>query len=308
MAWTGKNHLENLEDILLNLQWLIQPDTVITELPYDIEFLKKSDVESFAEWCPRIVSKQELAEGRYTINKYLIKFFVDNTYIGLSDEEKEKKAISILKELHTLLNLSDYESINLNPQTISRIIDATHNRPGETHVDKTKKRTKVAVSLRWLQNKELFSKLSTETREYVSRIGDLYGLLNRGKNIDFSAINKYTAPPEDVSKLIEDYETKVELSLLSALQEIKSASKDPGGISYGGLGVVVKAVERLKRYIERRQPKEYDRLECFKDTIFIIIILNYVKDPYIHDTNDAKNVVKFIVPIYLKYKNFEQLD
>uniref|UniRef100_A0A7C4X9D6 Uncharacterized protein n=1 Tax=candidate division WOR-3 bacterium TaxID=2052148 RepID=A0A7C4X9D6_UNCW3 len=307
MSWLGKNHLENLKEILLYLQWFIQPDTVITELPYDLEFLKKTDIENFAEWCPKSVSRQELEEGRYTINKYLVRFFVDTHYPNLSEAEKEQKTNSILDELHRLLNLSSLELIYLNPKNISKIIDTTHNKPGESHIDKTKKRIKIAVALRWLQNKDLHQILSSPTREYITHIGDLYGQLNQGKSINTNSLHKYAVSSEDIKKITADYETKIELSLLSATEEIKNSIKENMEMNYGGLGVVMRAVERLKKYIERKHPKEYDRIDCFKDSIFITIILNYVKDPYIQNTPEAKNIVKLIVPIFVQYKNLEKL-
>ncbi len=305
MAWSGKNHLDNLEEVLMNLQWLIQPDTVITELPFDLEFLKRPDVELFAEWCPGAVSKNELEEGRYTINKYLVKFFIDKTYPQLSMVGKKEKIDKIIQDIHKLLNKPSYEPIYLNKENIEKIIEETNNKPGETHIDKTKRRIKVAVSLRWLQDKRLLSELSEKTREYVQRIGDLYGLLNQKKHIDTTNMHNYTIPQEDLKKLVDDYETKMELTLLTADQEIKKAKQRISGINYNGLGVVREPLNRLKNFIEKRSSDDYDEMERFKDSIFITIILNYIKDPYIQNTNDAKNVIKLVVPIYVKFKNFD---
>jgi len=305
MAWSGKNHLDNLEEVLTNLQWLIQPDTVITELPYDLEFLKRPDVEIFAEWCPGAVSKQELDEGRYTINKYLVKFFVDKTYPQLSEVSKKEKIDKIIQDIHKLLNKPSYEPIYLNNENITKILEETNNKPGETHVDKTKRRIKVAISLRWLQNKNLLNKLSESTREYIRRAGDLYGLLNQKQNIDTTALHNYAVPQDDLPKIMDDYETKIELTLLTADQEIKKAKQRIGGINYNGLGVVREPLSRLKDFIEKRGLGDYDELERFKDSVFITIILNYIKDPYIQNTPDAKNVIKLVVPIYVKFKNFD---
>lgn len=304
MAWSGKNHLDNLEDVLMHLQWLIQPDTVITELPFDLEFLKRPDVELFAEWCPYAVSKNELAEGRYTINKYLVKFFIDKTYPQLSMVGKKEKIDKIIQDIHKLLNKPSYESIYLNKENIEKIIEETNNKPGETHIDKTKRRIKLAVSLRWLQDKGLFSELSQQTREYIQHIGDLYGLLNQKQHIDTTSMHNYTLPQEDLKKLVDDYETKMELALLTADQEIKKVKQRIGGINYNGLGVVRAPLNRLKNFIEKRSSDDYDEIERFKDSIFITIILNYIKDPYIQNTNDAKYVIKLVVPIYVKFKNF----
>lgn len=304
MAWSGKNHIDNLEEILMNLQWLIQPDTVITELPFDLEFLKRPDVELFAEWCPGAVSKVELEEGRYTINKYLVKFFIDKTYPELSIVGKKEKIDKIIEDIHKLLNKPSYEPIYLNKENIEKIIDETNNKPGETHIDKTKRRIKVAVSLRWLQEKNLLSELSEQTRQYIRRIGDLYGLLNQKQHIDTTDMHNFTINQEDLKKLIDDYETKMELTLLTADQEIKKAKQRIGGINYNGLGVVQQPLTRLKSYIEKRSSDDYDEMERFKDSIFITIILNYIKDPYVQNTNDAKSVIKLVVPIYVKFKNF----
>lgn len=304
MAWSGKSHLDNLEEVLMNLQWLIQPDTVITELPFDLEFLKRPDVELFAEWCPGAVSKNELDEGRYTINKYLVKFFIDKTYPQLSMVGKKEKIDKIIQDIHKLLNKPSYESIYFNKENIEKIIEETNNKPGETHIDKTKRRIKVAVSLRWLQDKSLLSELSQQTREYIQRVGDLYGLLNQKQHIDTTSMHNYKVPQEDLKKLIDDYETKMELTLLTADQEIKKAKQRISGINYNGLGVVREPLNRLKNFIEKRSSGDYDEIERFKDSIFITIILNYIKDPYIQNTNDAKNVIKLVVPIYVKFKNF----
>ncbi|MCX7994528.1 MAG: hypothetical protein N3A65_01980 [candidate division WOR-3 bacterium] len=305
MAWSGKNHLDNLEEILMNLQWLIQPDTVITELPFDLDFLKRPDVEIFAEWCPRAVSKQELEEGRYTINKYLIKFFIDRTYPQLSEVSRKEKIDKILEDIHKLLKKPKYEPIYLNAENIEKILEETNNKPGETHVDKTKRRIKVAVSLRWLQHKSLFNRLSEGTQDYIRRVGDLYGLLNKNQHIDTTQLHNYSIPQEDLSILIDDYETKIELTLLTADQEIKKAKQRISGINYNGLGIVREPLNRIKKFIEKRSEPDYDELERFKDSIFITIILNYIKDPYIQKTQDAKNVINLVVPIYVKFKNLD---
>ncbi len=305
MAWLSKNHLDNLEEVLMNLQWLIQPDTVITELPYDLEFLKRPDVEIFAEWCPNAVSEQELEEGRYTINKYLVKFFIDKTYPQLSEISKKEKIDKIIQDIHKLLKKPAYEPIYFNSENIEKIIEETNNKPGETHVDKTKRRIKLAISLRWLQSKHLYNSLTEATRQYVRLAGDLYGLLNQKQNIDTTKLHNYVVPPEDLSVLMDDYETKIELTLLTADQEIKKAKQRIGGINYNGLGVVRESLHRLKNFIEKKSSSDYDEVERFKDSVFITIILNYIKDPYVQNTPDAKNVIKLVVPIYVKFKNFD---
>ncbi|MEO0183368.1 MAG: hypothetical protein ABIL40_07825 [candidate division WOR-3 bacterium] len=305
MAWSGKTHLDNLEEILMNLQWLIQPDTVITELPFDLDFLKRPDVEIFAEWCPKAVSKQELEEGRYTINKYLVKFFIDRTYPQLSEVGRKEKIEKILDDIHKLLKKPKYEPIYLNTENIEKILEETNNKPGETHVDKTKRRIKVAVSLRWLQHKSLFSRLSEQTKEYIKQVGDLYGLLNKNQHIDTTKLHNYTIPQQDLSILIDDYETKLELALLTTDQEIKKAKERIGGINYNGLGIVREPLNRIRKFIEKKSDFEYDELERFKDSIFITIILNYIKDPYIQKTQDAKSVINLVVPVYVKFKNFD---
>jgi hypothetical protein len=58
--------------------------------------------------------------------------------------------------------------------------------------------------------------------------------------------------------------------------------------------------------VDKKSMQDYDNIECFKDTIFVTIILNYVKDPYIQKTVEAKGLVKMIVPVYAKFKELEK--
>jgi hypothetical protein len=218
---------------------------------------------------------------------------------------KKEKIDRIIQDIHKFLKKPPYEPIYFNSENIEKILEETNNKPGETHVDKTKRRIKVAISLRWLQNKGLYKTLTEGTKQYIRRLGDLYGLLNQKQNIDTTSLHNYAVPADDLSKLIDDYETKIELTLLTADQEIKKAKQRIGGINYNGLGVVREPLNRLKKFTEKKDAEDYDELERFKDSVFITIILNYIKDPYIQNTPDAKSVIKHVVPIYVKFKNLD---
>ncbi len=306
--WNPKNHLANLEQILEALQWFLQPDTIFTELAYDLEYLSKSDLERFAEWCRKAVSKEELIEGKFTVNKPMIKFFVQKSYPDLSADKIKEKTDYIFKELYKLLNLSAFEPLVMNEDNINKIIDIMNSIPGESHFDKTKKRIKIAVALKWLQDKDVFNQLSEPTRSYISRLGDYYGRTKKGENVYARDIGAYAPPPEDMKILADDYETKVELSLMMASQDIKKA-RDRAALDpqYGQLAVVKDAVSRLQTYLAHRNPADYDETELFKDTVFIAIILNYIQDPYVNKTSEAMNLIRIILPIYSKYKELSEL-
>lgn len=225
--WNSKNHLANLEQILEALQWLLQPDTIFTELAFDLEYLSKSDIERFAEWCRKAVSKEELNEGKFTVNKPMIRFFVQRSYPDLTPDKSKEKIEYIFKELYKLLNLSAFEPLVMNEANIDRVIDIMNSIPGESHFDKTKKRIKIAVSLKWLQEKSLFDRLSEPTRAYISKLVDNYVRAKKGENVYAKDIGAYSLPPDDIKVLADDYEMKVELSLMMASQDIKKA-KDRG--------------------------------------------------------------------------------
>lgn len=306
--WNPKNHLANLEQILEALQWFLQPDTIFTELAYDLEFLSKSDIERFAEWCRKAVSKEELTEGKFTVNKPMIKFFVQRAYPDLTPEKSKEKIEYIFKELYKLLNLSAFEPLVMNEANIEKVIDIMNSIPGESHFDKTKKRIKIAVALKWLQEKNLAERLSEPTRQYIGKLVDGYVRAKRGENVHASEIGAYSLPPEDQKVLGDDYEMTVELTLMMASQDIKQAADraalDP---QYGQLVVVKDAVGRLQVYLANKNPPEYDETELFKDTVFIAIILNYIQDPYVNKTSEGMNLIRLILPIYSKYKELEQL-
>ncbi len=306
--WNPKNHLANLEQILEALQWLLQPDTIFTELAYDLEYLAKSDIERFAEWSRKAVSKVELNEGKFTVNKPMIRFFVQRAYPDLTTDKSKEKIEYIFKELYKLLNLSAFEPLVMNEQNIDKVIDIMNSIPGESHFDKTKKRIKIAVSLKWLQEKSLFDRLSEPTRAYISKLVDNYVRAKKGENVYAKDIGAYSLPPDDMKILADDYEMKVELSLMMANQDIKKA-KDRAALDpqYGQLVVVKEAVSRLQVYLANKNPEEYDDTELFKDTVFIAIILNYIQDPYVNKTNEAMNLIRLILPIYSKYKELNEL-
>jgi len=302
------NHLDNLAEILESLQWLVQPDTVLTELPYDLEFICKTDIERFAEWARKCVSPQELAEGTFAINKSLVKFFVQQTFPSLSPDKVQGKVDFLFKEIHKLLNLSAYDTITLNAANIGEIIDRINEVPGEGHFDKTKTRIKVAVSLKWLQDNKLVKTLSKQTANYIARAGEMYGRIKKGENIVAKDVGICALLPDDLKKIADDYEIKVELALMAASQDIgraKETVKSDG--DFGQLSVVMAAVKRLGAFVEGRGPTDYDEVELFKDTVFIAIILNYLQDPYVKKTPEALNLLKMIMPIYGKYKELATL-
>src|SRR4030042_3065547 len=148
MAWPSKNHIENLEEVLQRLHWYLQPDTVITELPYDLEFISKTDIERFADWCRKSVSREELAEGTYRINESLTMFFVKQAYPSLDKEQMKEKVDFLLEMLHGMLKVSRYEEIILSAATVDKLNDIIDETPGESHFDKTVKKIKVGVALK----------------------------------------------------------------------------------------------------------------------------------------------------------------
>lgn len=308
MAEWSRNHLENLDLILESLQWLIQPDTVLTELPFDLEFLSEPDVERLVEWCRKSVSKEELAEGKFTINKAMIKFFIQKTFPDLSYDQQKEKIDFLDRELHNLLKLNAFETVGLNTVNLDKLVDILNNIEGESHFDKTKKRIKIAISLKWLQDKELMTKLSPGTRQYIERLGTFYGRIKKGENVEARDIGTYYTPQDDAQMILEDYELKVDFALLGARQDIQSAKQrfisDP---QFGQLGIIMEAVKRLSNYIDGKTGPEYDRTELFKDTIFIAIILNYIQDPYVKKSPEANKLIQIVLPIYSKYKELETL-
>jgi hypothetical protein len=304
----SRNHLENLDQILESLQWLIQPDTVLTELPFDLEFLSRPDVERLVEWSRKSVSKEELAAGKFTLNKPMIRFFMQKTFPDLPPDMQKEKIDFLDRELHNLLKLNAFETVALNTENLDKLVDILNNIEGESHFDKTKKRIKIAISLKWLQDKELMAILSPGTRQYVERIGMFYGRIKKGENVSVRDIGTYHTPPDDIKKIIDDYELKVDFALLGARQDINKAKQkflnDP---RFGPLGFIMEAVNRLSAYIDEQADEDYDRTELFKDTIFIAIILNYVQDPYVKKSPEANKLIQMVLPIYSKYKELETL-
>jgi len=304
----SRNHLENLDQILESLQWLIQPDTVLTELPFDLEFLSEPDVERMVDWARKSVSKEELVEGKFTINKPMIKFFIQKNYPDLPYDQQKEKIDFLDKELHNLLKLNAFETVALNTENLDKLVDILNNVEGQSHFDKTKKRIKIAISLKWLQDKELLNNLSPGTRQYVERLGSFYGRIKKGENVEARDIGTYFTPPDDLKKIQEDYELKVDFALLGARQDIQKAKQrflnDP---QFGQLGLILEAVDRLSAYIDGKANTDYDRTELFKDTIFIAIILNYIQDPYVKKSPEANKLIQIVLPIYSKYKELETL-
>ncbi|OPX18493.1 hypothetical protein BXT86_00855 [candidate division WOR-3 bacterium 4484_100] len=308
MAWPSKNHLENLGEILVRLHWWLQPDTILTELPYDLEFVSKTDIERFADWCRSAVSKDELEQGRYNINKPLIKFFVEKNFPELNPEKQKEKVETLHQKLYILLKLPNYEKIILNTANVNKIIDLLNNIPGESHFEKTAKKIKIAVALKWLQDEELSKNLTKPTNDFIRRVGDFYGRAKKGEHITASEIGIYNPPEDDKKKIVDDFERKVELALMSASQEIKEAKgRYETEDEYGPFANIIEVIKRLEKYIEGKQDSDYDYIEHFKDIIFLVIILNYIQDPYIKITEEAKKLLKTILPIYTRYKEFKNI-
>lgn len=307
MAWPSRNHLENLEEVLVRLHWLIQPDTILTELPYDLDFISKTDIEQFADWCRSATDKRELASGKYEINKPLVKFFVEKVFPKLAADLQKEKAIFILKKLHGLLKVSIYEPITLNAANIDKIIDILDEVEGESYFDKTVRKIKVAVALRWLQDEELFEVLSKETKDFISRCGDFYGRAKRGEHLYVKDIGAYSPSAEDKTRIVEDFGRKVELALMEVSQEIKSArAKLAKSNDLGSFSQIIESIKRLENFIDGKQDGDYDYIEQFKDTVFVVIILAYIQDPYIKRTPEAKELLKMALPVYITYRKMTE--
>ncbi len=306
MAWPSNNHIENLEEVLTRLHWYLQPDTVIIELPYDLEFISKTDIERFADWCRKSVSKEELAEGTYQINESLAMFFVRQAYPVLEKEQMKEKVDFLLEMLHGMLKVSRYEQISLCTSTVDKLNDIIDETPGESHFDKTVKKIKVGVALKWLQDTALLKELSLETRRYILRVGDFYGRVKCGEHVYTADIGIHNPAESDKQRIISDYELKVELALMAASQELSGVrSKYSRDDVYGQFRIIVDTIKRMEEFAEGRYQGEYDAIEQFKDTVFVVIILNYVQDPYIKRSKEAANLLQLALPVYKKYREME---
>ena len=306
MAWPSKNHIENLEEVLMRLHWYLLPDTVITELPYDLEFISKTDIERFADWCRKSVSREELAEGTYRINESLAMFFVKQAYPDLDKDQMKEKVDFLLEMLHGMLKVSRYEQISLCTATVDKLNDIIDETPGESHFDKTVKKIKVGVALKWLQDTSLLKELSIESRRFILRVGEFYGRVKCGEHVYADEIGSHVVSEEDKQQIISDYELKVELALMAASQELSNVkNKYSRDDIYGQFRVIVDTIKRMEEFAEGRYKGEYDTIEQFKDTIFVVIILNYVQDPYIKRSKEASNLLQLALPIYKKYREME---
>ncbi|MGB9708076.1 MAG: hypothetical protein ACPLXC_01980 [Candidatus Pacearchaeota archaeon] len=317
MAWSPKiNHLEKLEDIINTLMQTLQPDTILTDLPYDLEFLNKSEIENYVEWCKKSIDKEDLeaneGQGAFSINEPLTKFYVEKNYPKLDKEKQKEKIKYFLEEMRTLLGISEYDSIKLNLKNVDTLKEKISETPGESSYDKMKKRIKIAIALRWLHDKKLAQKLSKDTNSYIRRIGDFYGKCKKGENVDIQQIGTYRPPKEDIEKLQEDYE-KVDIALIEATKEIAEAKKSLEAQAeenerdiYGHFKVIVNAVNRINLFVKGNKVEGYDYIERFKDSMFMAIILNYVQDPHVRQTSEIVNLLKWIVPIYQAYRKKEE--
>ncbi|MEO0226413.1 MAG: hypothetical protein ABIL05_05625 [candidate division WOR-3 bacterium] len=303
-----KTHLDNLQDILTCLAWWINFDTILTELPYDLEYLVETDMEKFVNYCSQVCSKDELEEGRYPINRPVVEHFVKVTFPNLDNENKNKKVDDILREIHEIMQVPMDGLITMSNETIDAILDDIQKKSGEERLSKVKKRIKVAVALQWLQNPDLFNRLSKSTQEYIKKVGDYYGRFKRGEKVDSRTIGNYWVPEADVKILEEDYTTKLSMAIYVAANDVEKAKKtlEADASEYKQLGIIIDAVKRLKDYVEGKREKGYDAVERFKDTVFISIIINYLQDPNIKKTEAISKLVQWIVPLYNQYKMIEK--
>ncbi|MGB3480227.1 MAG: hypothetical protein WBB67_13850 [bacterium] len=291
----------------MRLHWLIQPDTILTELPYDLDFISKTNIEQFADWCRSATDKEELAIGKYEINRALVNFFVEKVFPKLDAKLQKEKTIFILKQLHSLLEVSIYEPIKLSNSNINKIIEILDKVDGETYFDKTVRKIKVAVALKWLQDEELFKVLSIDTKNFISRCGDFYGRAKTGEHLYMKDIGAYSPSSEDKTKILDDFEIKVELALLEASQELKGIrAKAVTNGDYGSFSRIIESIKRLENFIDGKDDGNYDYIEQFKDAIFVVIILNYIQDPYIKRSLEAKKLLKMMLPIYTTYKKMTE--
>lgn len=319
MIWAPKiDHLSNLENIIENLTWALQPDTILTDLPYDLEFLNKSEVEKYADWCKKSVDKADLeaneGKGLFTMNEPITRCYVERNYPKLDKEKQKEKVRYLLKAIHSLLNVQEGESVKLNISNINTLKEKIAETPGEGHFDKMKRRIKIAIALRWLHDKELSKKLSNATNEYVKRIGDFYGKCKKGENVDIKAIGTYKPPKEDLECMQEDHE-KVDIALIEASQEITEAKKSQEREGekikkdiYGQFKVVANSVDRINLFIKGKTVEGYDYIERFKDSMFMAIILNYVQDHSVRQTEEVVKLLEWIVPVYKAYKEKEATE
>ncbi len=306
------DHLKNLEEIVQYLMWVLQPDTILTELPYDLDFLNKSELEKYAEWCRGSVSEKEFDEGALNINEPITRYYVERLYPKLDKIKQTEKVKYWLGEMRKLLKIPEDYNIKLNPENIDKIKEKIAESPGEGHFAKAKRRIKIAIVLRWLHDKELSKKLSNATNEYIKRIGDFYGKCKKGENIDIKAIGAYKPPKEDLECIQENRE-KIDIALIEASKEIigiKESQKREGAKTgiYGHFEVVVNAVNRINLFTKGGAMEGYDYIERFKDSLFMAIILNYAQDPYIRQTAEVVKLLEWIVPIYKAYKGKESIE
>jgi|GEM_PF-1084068 len=303
MPWPSKNHLENLEEVLMRLHWLLQPDTILTELPYDLEFVSQTDLERFADWCRSSVSKSELEKGDHTINKPLIDFFEKKLFPEMKPAQRKDRVESLFRQLHNMTGIAEYMPIPLNNKNLDMIFTKINEAPGETHFDKTVKKIKIGVALKWLQDSDLYAKLSEHTIKFINKIGDYYGKVKRGERVYVRDIGNYSASDDDKTAILDDFGQKVELALMEASQEIKAVkSQYKKDDEFGQFGKIIDMVKRLEQYVNGGgKDKEYDYIEQFRDVVFVVIILNYIQDPYIKRSKEAANLLKLTLPIYQKY-------
>ncbi len=305
---TKKSHIENIEDILRSLVWWINYDTILTELRYDLEYLGETDVEKFVDYCYKVCSKEELEEGRYSINRPVVEHFIEKVYAHLEKDKRTRKVDDVFKEIASLLNVPMSGFIAMSNETITKILHQIEEKTGEGPLEKTKKRIKVAVALQWLQDENLLKKLTKETQKYIKRLGDFYGLYKKGERVTAKVIGAYAVPEDDIKALEEDYSSNLSIAIYVASNDVEKAKKAAvEDISESAQFSVIKdAVTRIKKHVEGRMDQAYDQVERFKDTIFIAIIINYLQDPHIPKTESTTNLIKWIVPLYNKYKTQEK--
>ncbi len=299
-----KTHLDNLKDIVSCLAWWINYDTILTELPYDLEYLVVTDMEKFVDYCRKVCSKDELDDGRFPVNRPVVEHFVKVTFPYLDLKNRNEKVDQVMKEIHEVMKMPQDGPVTMSHETVERILEGMQKLSGEGPLDKVKKRIKVAVALQWLQDPQLLARLTQPTRDYIRKVGDHYGRHKRGERVHAKTIGTYNVPDEDLLILDEFHSSQLSLAILVAANDIDKAKEkmEPGASEFKQFGVIIDAVKRLKEYVEGKRDAAYDQIERFKDTVFIAIIINYLQDPYIKKTEEISKLVKWIVPLYNQYK------
>ena len=216
---------------------------------------------------------------------------------------RKDRVESLFRQLHNMTGIAEYMPIPLDNKNLDIVFTKINESPGETHFDKTVKKIKIGVALKWLQDSDLYVKLSDSTVKFIKKIGDYYGKVKRGERVYVRDIGTHKVPEEDMKVVLEDFGDKVELALMDASQEIKTVKshykKDD---EFGQFSKIIDMIKRLETYVDGgRKDTSYSYIEQFRDVVFVVIILNYIQDPYIKRSKEAANLLKLTLPIYQKY-------